>query len=202
MFCFTQMNYSSCFGMSHGVCCSLKIILELTFSFQKQLFLLVTSLVPVPVTTSVAITKLPVCAFWEIILGCGGRDSYIQCCDELPLAFCSLQSQRKLNSLPVTTVTILHLYVLMMVGKMLKDINLVMSIVGKIFFLHKLWKPLILYENSSFFCSRMLVWLISIQKTAINGAMMSILFEQSSVPACFLDYALLWWVMLHLSLEV
>lgn len=51
------------FRNAHGVCCSLKIILELTFSFQKQLFLLVTSLVPVPVTTSVAITKLPVCAF-------------------------------------------------------------------------------------------------------------------------------------------
>lgn len=126
------MNYSSCFGMSHGVCCSLKIILELTFSFQKQLFLLVTSLVPVPVTTSVAITN------FQSVHCCGGRDSYIQCCDELPLAFCSLQSQRKLNSLPVTTATILHLYVLMMVGKMLKGINLVMSIVGKIFFLDKL----------------------------------------------------------------
>lgn len=52
--------------------------------------------------------------------------------------FCSLLSQQKHNSQPVVTVIILHWSGLMMVGKMLKESNLVMNTVGDIFSLHKL----------------------------------------------------------------
>ena len=75
---------------------------------------------------------------------------------------------------------------------MLKDSKLVMSTAGKIFFLHKLYEPLILCGSSSLICLRILVWLIMIEKAVTHGAMTSILSEQSFVLACSLGYALLW----------